>query len=97
MGRIKLRAKFVTGLNGKLSDADSRDAKTVADAQYKFFKPKDPCPDQKTGDECVSTNGCSWVNNVCAAATGSGCENNNLKETECKKDKKCFYDKALCA
>lgn len=99
MGRIKLRAKYVAGTNNelKLTDADSRDAKTVADEQYKYFKPTDPCPAITVGSECATTNGCMWANKVCSAAKGDGCENNNLKPIECAKVNKCFYNLGLCA
>lgn len=78
MGRIKLRAIYKAAVNdGKLSDADSRDAKTVVDEKYKFFKPIDPCPAITVGTDCVNTNGCKWDGTsspgVCSKATGDGC------------------------
>jgi len=59
MGRIKLRARYVAG--PKLSDADSRNAKTVADEQYKQYTPVDPCPSKTVGTDCTATNGCIGI------------------------------------
>lgn len=104
MGRIKLRAILVNAqmVDGapKLSDANSRDAKTVVDEQYRHYKVVEPCLTKDTSDACVADTGCAWdATTKCAAKViqGDTCPNHNLKPVDCKKDVTCFYSLGRCA
>lgn len=72
MGRIKLRAIYVNALmiDGapKLSDANSRDAKTVVDEKYRYYKVVDPCLSKDTSDACVADSSCAWDDSTKCAA-----------------------------
>ena len=104
MGRIKLRAIFVNAnmVDGapRLSDSDSRDAKTVVDEQYRYYKIVDPCLAKDTSEVCIADTGCAWDESTkCAAKViqGDTCPNHNLKPLDCKADKTCFYSFGRCA
>lgn len=104
MGRIKLRAIYVNAnvVDGapRLTDADSRDAKTVVDEKFRFYKIVDPCLAKDTSDVCIADTGCAWDDATkCAAKViaGDTCPNHNLKPVDCKADNTCFYELGRCA
>lgn len=99
MGRIRLKAQFVKGIGGKLSDENSRDARTVADANVKFFKIADVCPPLANKDDCTNNAQCAWDTAKCAKKVISGdkCPNYNNRAADCAKDNTCFYKEGVCA